>query len=84
MAQYIVPPPTQASSTPSLPDFEKDDNPTVIPTEQLLHPDIHHAFLIRTPKQAVPSYYKLCVPPKSEITGFEFFDPEEVGIRESK
>jgi len=84
MAQYIVPPETSAKTTPALPSFEKDGNPTVIPTEQLLHPDIHHAFLVRTPKKAVPSYYKLCVPPKSEVTGFEFFETEEVGIRESK
>lgn len=29
-------------------------------------------------------YYRLCIPPKSQVTGFDFFEPEEVGIRESK
>merc|ERR1711939_907814 len=33
----------------------KDGTHPVIPTEQLLHPDIPHAFLVRTPKKAVPS-----------------------------
>jgi len=84
MAQYIIPPTNAATSTPTLPDFEKDGNPTVIPSDILLHPDIHHAFLIRTPAKAVPSYYRLCGPPKAAITGFDYFDPAEVGLRESK
>lgn len=84
MAQYIIPPVTSASTTPELPDKANDGNPTVIPTEALLSPDVEHAFLIRTPEKAVPSYYRLCVPPKSEVTGFDYFEPEEVGVRESK
>lgn len=84
MASYIVPPLSAASTTPALPSFAEDGNPTVIPTADLLSPDVHHAFLIRTPEMAVPSYYKLCIPPKSTVTGFDFFDGEEVGIRESR
>lgn len=103
MAQYIIPPVSAASTTPTLPDFANDGNPTVIPTDQLLSPDVEHAFLVRTPEKAVPSkseynaakqpanesysrpgYYRLCIPPKSEITGFDFFEPEEVGLRESR
>lgn len=55
MAQYIIPPVTAASTTPALPDQANDGNPTVIPTEALLSPDVEHAFLIRTPEKAVPS-----------------------------
>ena len=55
MAQYIIPPVTAAPTTPDLPDYKNDGNPTVIPTEALLSPDIEHAFLIRTPEKAVPS-----------------------------
>ena len=29
-------------------------------------------------------YYRLCIPPKSKVTGFDYFEPEEVGIRESR
>lgn len=84
MAQYIIPPVRAAPTTPALPDSQTDGNPTVIPTSELLSPEVVHAFLIRTPEKAVPSYYRLCVPPKSEITGFEYFDGDEVGLRESK
>lgn len=38
-----------------------------------------HAFLIRNPKEAVPSWYKLALSPE---TGFDYFDPEELGIHE--
>lgn len=55
MAQYIVPPKSAANTTPSLPSSSKDGNPTVIPSELLLHPDVHHTFLVRTPEKAVPS-----------------------------
>lgn len=84
MAQYIIPPVKKAPTTPALPDQANDGNPTVIPTSELLSADVCHAFLIRTPKKAVPSYYRLCIPPKSEVTGFVFFDGDEVGLRESK
>ena len=84
MAQYIIPPVNKAATTPSLPDQAKDGNPTVLPTSELLSPDVYHAFLIRTPKKAVPSYYRLCIPPKNKVTGFDFFDGDEVGLRESK
>lgn len=60
MAQYIIPPISTAPTTPSLPDQANDGNPTVIPTEALLSPDVEHAFLIRTPEKAVPSKTPRC------------------------
>jgi len=77
MAQYILIPPTHADSTPALPE---KDNPTLIPSKDLFAPGIIHTFLIRTPEKAVPSYYKLCTGENCAITGFDYFDPEEVGI----
>ncbi|GAA99212.1 uncharacterized protein L969DRAFT_86421 [Mixia osmundae IAM 14324] len=83
MAQYIIPPPTVAPSCPK-DQMSADENPTVIPTEILLNPNIAHTFLIRHPEKSVPSYYRLCSGDKMAITGFEYFDPEEVGLRESR
>lgn len=59
-------------------DFNKIhiDRATLVPTDQLLAPHIRHTFLFRSPAKAVPSYYRLCIPPASAKTGFEYFDPE--------
>ncbi|SCV71217.1 BQ2448_2805 [Microbotryum intermedium] len=81
MAQYIC---NQASST----DIQSvhplgpvdSSNPTFIPKESLLSPSVIHTFLIRTPTKAVPSYHRLCYP--GSPTGFEYWDPEETGLRE--
>ena len=73
--------PTKADTSPP-PTPTNDGNPTIIPTEDLLAPDIVHTFLIRDPQKAVPSYYRLCSGEKSKLTGFEYFDPEEVGLNE--
>lgn len=81
MAQYIVSTPTNptVASVPSL-GPPGDGNPTVIPTSSFLSPSIVHTFLIRTPKKAIPSYYRLCYP--GAPTGFDHFDPDEAGYRE--
>lgn len=57
-------------------------NNSVVPTDKLLAPHIRHTFLIRSPVKAVPSYYRLCIPPAAQKTGFAYFDPEEVGLKE--
>ncbi|CAD6580940.1 MAG: hypothetical protein CYPHOPRED_001396 [Cyphobasidiales sp. Tagirdzhanova-0007] len=77
MAQYIIPPLTRTPTTPELPSYRQDGNPTVLSSDFLLHPDVCHAFLIRTPEKTVPT-------PKSQVTDFDYFEPEEVGIRESR
>ncbi|GAA5842562.1 hypothetical protein JCM11251_004904 [Rhodosporidiobolus azoricus] len=82
MAQYLIdlclPPGSVAPSlshTPTTPS-----NPTLIPTPLLLAPHIKHTFLIRHPAKAVPSYARLCHP--GSETGFEYFDPKEMGYKE--
>jgi hypothetical protein len=59
---------------------ESDENPTLIPDEILQK--YHFTFLIRHPRSSIPSYYRCTVPPLAELTGFEFFDPEEAGYKE--
>ena len=84
MAYYVFPPASSSTtSVPSLP-FPRNDksNPTLIPTELLLDPSVHHSFLIRSPTKAIPSFYRLCNGDAASITGFEFYDPEEAGYRE--
>lgn len=53
------------------------ENPTVVPIDLLRR--FKHTFLVRTPLQSVPSYYK-CVQDKA--AGFEFYDPSEAGYAE--
>ena len=42
----------------------------------------HFTFLIRHPKYAIPSYYRCCIPPLVERTGFTPFMPNEAGYEE--
>jgi hypothetical protein len=62
-------------STPSEPG-----NPSVMPRELL--EKFHFTFLIRHPRNSIPSYYRCCVPPLVEKTGFNEFMPEESGYDE--
>jgi len=55
-------------------------NPTVVPREVL--EKFHFTFLIRHPKFAIPSYYRCCIPPLLERTGFNPFMPDEAGYEE--
>lgn len=61
--------------TPSEPN-----NPSVMPKELL--EKFHFTFLIRHPRNSIPSYYRCCVPPLVEKTGFNEFMPEEAGYDE--
>ena len=56
------------------------DNPTVLPDEMLRK--FHFVFLIRHPRQSLPSYYRCTIPPLVGITGFSTFMPSEAGYRE--
>lgn len=55
-------------------------NPTVVP-EALLR-QFHFTFLIRHPRNSIPSYYRCTVPPLDEVTGFYKFKPNEAGYVE--
>lgn len=81
MAQYIVPPKGEAQIAKSFSqESAEEHNPTVIP-KLILH-GYKFVFLIRPPQLSVPSYYKCCIPPQSEKTGFDSFRPDEAGYRE--
>lgn len=55
------------------------NNPTIIPIDVLRR--FQFTFLIRHPRRSVPSYYRCCVPPLKEVTGY-IFDPKESGYAE--
>lgn len=55
-------------------------NPTVVPTSLLKQ--FHYAFLIRHPRYSIPSYYRCCIPPLDDMTGFHNFRPDEAGYVE--
>ena len=55
-------------------------NPTVVPREILER--FHFTFLIRHPRFAIPSYYRCCIPPLVDRTGFTNFMPSEAGYAE--
>ena len=55
-------------------------NPTVVPRDIL--EKFQFTFLIRHPRYAIPSYYRCCIPPLVERTGFSPFMPCEAGYVE--
>ena len=55
-------------------------NPTVVPIDIL--EKFHFTFLIRHPRNSVPSYFRCTIPPLNEITGFYDFMPSESGYSE--
>lgn len=55
-------------------------NPTVIPKDLLAN--FHFTFLIRHPRNSIPSYYRCTIPPLDEMTGFYNFRPDEAGYDE--
>jgi len=59
-------------------EYDEDDNPTVLPVSLLRQ--FKHTFLIRTPRKAVPSYWRCCELEKA--AGFEYFDGAEAGYLE--
>ena len=57
-------------------------NPTVVPLEMLQK--FQFTFLIRHPRSSIPSYYRCCIPPLAEKTGFTYFMPSEAGYQEMR
>ncbi|KAI9651635.1 MAG: hypothetical protein M1831_000568 [Alyxoria varia] len=55
-------------------------NPTVVPSPLLAQ--FHWTFLIRHPRNSIPSYFRCCVPPLDELTGFMGFRSDEAGYSE--
>ncbi|EWC44445.1 hypothetical protein DRE_06813 [Drechslerella stenobrocha 248] len=94
MASYLVPPNDHstyqhAKLAPSVAPrmaamngngVHAKENPTVLPLSVLKQ--FQFAFLIRNPRKAVPSYYRCCIPPLNDMTGFKYFMPNEAGYRE--
>ncbi|KAI0902222.1 hypothetical protein F4806DRAFT_446147 [Annulohypoxylon nitens] len=84
MAYYLMPPnrapATIAPSLKKTDDYVEEGNPTVIPLETLKK--FHWTFLIRHPRRGIPSFYRCCVPPLDEVTGFKEFTPNEAGYVE--
>lgn len=92
MAYYLMPPNGKpATSVPSLVQKKavngvksngtsESANPTVIPLDTLKK--FHFAFLIRHPRRGIPSFYRCCVPPLDDITGFKNYMPNEAGYLE--
>ncbi|TKA26599.1 hypothetical protein B0A50_04707 [Salinomyces thailandicus] len=74
-------------SPPKSPPFpyetrSEPKNPTIVPREILER--FHFTFLIRHPNRSIPSYYRCCVPPLVERSGFHKFNPSEAGYDELK
>ncbi|KAI0013714.1 P-loop containing nucleoside triphosphate hydrolase protein [Xylariaceae sp. FL0662B] len=61
-------------------DEREEGNPTVMPLETLKQ--FHWTFLIRHPRRGIPSYFRCCVPPLDDVTGFKEFMPSEAGYAE--
>ncbi|KAG5370413.1 hypothetical protein CJU90_1783 [Yarrowia sp. C11] len=55
-------------------------NPTNLPANVLSNLD--YVFLIRPPHLSVPSYYRCCIPPRVEETGWTHYRSSEAGYRE--
>ena len=56
------------------------NNPTVVPKDLLA--SFHFTFLIRHPRNSIPSYYRCTIPPLDDVTGFHNFRPDEAGYDE--
>nr|POF18045.1 hypothetical protein CFP56_13456 [Quercus suber] len=56
------------------------NNPTVVPAKIL--EQFHFTFLIRHPRNSIPSYYRCCIPPLLDRTKFDTFMPCEAGYTE--
>lgn len=59
---------------------EEPGNPTVLPIADL--EKFQFTFLIRHPRRSIPSYWRCCVSPRKEVTGWDYFDPAEAGYAE--
>jgi hypothetical protein len=78
MAYYLMPPTADCKVSKSSEDALQD--PTVLP-DHILN-DLRVIFLIRAPNLSIPSYYRCCIPPQSEETGFDHYRNDEAGYKE--
>ncbi|KAF2143325.1 uncharacterized protein K452DRAFT_169236 [Aplosporella prunicola CBS 121167] len=62
------------------PTEREEGNPTLVPLELLKK--FHWTFLIRHPRNSIPSYYRCTIPPLDEVTGFYNYMPSEAGYEE--
>jgi hypothetical protein len=62
------------------PTKPEEGNPTIVPKAML--DKFHFTFLIRDPHSSIPSYYRCCIPPLDEVTGWFEFYPNEAGYDE--
>lgn len=69
-----------STNGPSKKGVGTSGNPTVLPLETLKK--YHFTFLIRHPRRGIPSYYRCCIPPLDEVTGFKNFMSNEAGYLE--
>ncbi|KAL3419636.1 hypothetical protein PVAG01_08134 [Phlyctema vagabunda] len=58
----------------------EEGNPTVVPASILKQ--FHFTFLIRHPRNSIPSYFRCTIPPLDSVTGFYDFMPSEAGYDE--
>jgi hypothetical protein len=79
---FDAPPVATNQTGPPFPYGTKaeDKNPTVIPADLLA--SFQFAFLIRHPRNSIPSYYRCTQPPLDKITGWYDFKPVEAGYDE--
>lgn len=81
MAQYLIAPHGRPTSiAQSLGAAQEPGNPTVLPIAELKK--FHFTFLIRHPRRSIPSYWRCTIPPRKEVTGWDYFDPAEAGYAE--
>ena len=77
---YILRDPTKPSDNSRIMQLKFRKNPTVFPTELL--DQFHFTFLIRHPRNSIPSYYRCTIPPLDSMTGFYNFRSDEAGYEE--
>lgn len=68
------------NGTVAIRNRSKFRNPTVLPREILSN--FQFTFLIRSPRQSIPSLYECCIPPKSFVTEFHGFLAADAGYEE--
>ena len=58
--------------------YAVEENFDRIATKELK--EFQHTFLIRNPRQAIPSLYKASI--NKQLTGWDYFDPNEAGFKQ--
>ena len=77
-AEAIPSPPT--ATAPHSPSITESGNPTVVPYALLKQ--FQFVFLIRKPRDTIPSYYRLTFEPYSSLNGMYYFLPNDCSLLE--